>query len=192
MPPPLPSPPFLRWMPFLAQPSQFILAWDRHQVCWLAYPVAWFVSRFQCYIYYLCVCMCACLHVDNNCTFLLFVLLCILLLSCWCIRQCLMCRDHCSLAAGEVCPVQLPCCCCCCCRCIEHVTHAVSSPLLQTVLVVSRSLSMAQCDDVFTQLADNARLFHTSHQQTWVQLCHVKPDVVVVLWCRNCSCSMSC
>jgi len=32
-------PPFL-WR--MAQPSQFILAWDRHQVCWLAYPVAWF------------------------------------------------------------------------------------------------------------------------------------------------------
>jgi len=30
-------------MPFLTQPSQFILAWDRHQICWLAYPVAWFV-----------------------------------------------------------------------------------------------------------------------------------------------------
>jgi len=27
-------------MPFLAQPSQFILAWDRHQICWLAYQVA--------------------------------------------------------------------------------------------------------------------------------------------------------
>jgi len=24
-----------------AEPSQFILAWDRHQVCWLACPVAW-------------------------------------------------------------------------------------------------------------------------------------------------------
>jgi len=35
-------PPFLRWMPFLPQPSQFILAWDKHQICWLAYPVAWF------------------------------------------------------------------------------------------------------------------------------------------------------
>jgi len=33
--------PFLRHMPFLSQPSQFILAWDRHQKCWLAYPVAW-------------------------------------------------------------------------------------------------------------------------------------------------------
>jgi len=34
-------PQFLRWMPFLSQPCQFILAWDRHQVCWIAYPVAW-------------------------------------------------------------------------------------------------------------------------------------------------------
>jgi len=28
---------FLRRMPFLTQPSKFILAWDRHQICWLAY-----------------------------------------------------------------------------------------------------------------------------------------------------------
>jgi len=27
-------------MLFLTQPSQFILAWDRHQICWLACPVA--------------------------------------------------------------------------------------------------------------------------------------------------------
>jgi len=40
--PPLPSPPFLCRMPFLTQPSQFILAWDRHQIYWLSYPVAWF------------------------------------------------------------------------------------------------------------------------------------------------------
>ena len=26
-------------MPFLSQPSHFILAWDRHQICWLAYPM---------------------------------------------------------------------------------------------------------------------------------------------------------
>jgi len=39
--PTLPSPPFLRRMLVLTQPSQFILAWDRHQICWLAYPVAW-------------------------------------------------------------------------------------------------------------------------------------------------------
>ena len=32
-------PPFLCRKPFVPQPSQFILAWDRHQICWLAYPV---------------------------------------------------------------------------------------------------------------------------------------------------------
>jgi len=31
--------PFLRQMPFLPQPSHIILAWHRHQICWLAYPV---------------------------------------------------------------------------------------------------------------------------------------------------------
>jgi len=36
---------FLCWMPFLAQSSQFMLAWDRHQTCWLAYPVAWLLCR---------------------------------------------------------------------------------------------------------------------------------------------------
>jgi len=35
-------PPFLCRMPFLLQPSYFTLAWDRHQICWLACPVAWF------------------------------------------------------------------------------------------------------------------------------------------------------
>jgi len=40
-PPSLPSAPFLCRMPFLTQPSQFILAWNRHQICWLAYLVAW-------------------------------------------------------------------------------------------------------------------------------------------------------
>ena len=40
---PPPSPPlFLRQMPFQPQLSHFILAWNRHQICWLAYPVAWF------------------------------------------------------------------------------------------------------------------------------------------------------
>jgi len=39
----LPSPQFLCQMPFLAQPSQFMLAWDRHQICWLVYPMAWFL-----------------------------------------------------------------------------------------------------------------------------------------------------
>ena len=38
-----PSPPFLYRMPFLIQPSQFIMAWDRHQICWLAYPVAYMI-----------------------------------------------------------------------------------------------------------------------------------------------------
>ena len=45
VPPHLPSSPFLCRMPFLrilTQPSQFILAWDMHQICWLAYPVTWF------------------------------------------------------------------------------------------------------------------------------------------------------
>ena len=41
-------PPFLGQMPFLLQPCQFILAWDRHQICWQAYPVAW-----------LCISMCS-------------------------------------------------------------------------------------------------------------------------------------
>ena len=30
---------FLCQMPFLTQPSHIILAWDRHQICWLAYSV---------------------------------------------------------------------------------------------------------------------------------------------------------
>ena len=34
-------PPFLCRMLFLMQPSQFNLAWDRQQICCLAYPVAW-------------------------------------------------------------------------------------------------------------------------------------------------------
>jgi len=41
--PPPSSPPFLCQTPFLPQPSHFILAWDRYQICWLAYPVAWFI-----------------------------------------------------------------------------------------------------------------------------------------------------
>jgi len=28
-------------MPFLLQPSPFILASDRHQICWIAYLEAW-------------------------------------------------------------------------------------------------------------------------------------------------------
>jgi len=34
-------PPFLLQMLFLPQPSQFILAWDRHQVCWLFMNFWW-------------------------------------------------------------------------------------------------------------------------------------------------------
>ena len=37
-------PPFLYRLPFLQQPSHFILHWDRHQMCWLAYPVAWLTT----------------------------------------------------------------------------------------------------------------------------------------------------
>ena len=43
-PPPL-FPPFLCQIPFLLQSSHFILPWDRHQICWLPYPSAWFPSR---------------------------------------------------------------------------------------------------------------------------------------------------
>jgi len=35
-----PSSSLLCQMPFLPQPSHFIPAWDRHQICWLAYSVA--------------------------------------------------------------------------------------------------------------------------------------------------------
>jgi len=35
------TPAFLCQMSFLPQPSHFILAWDSHQIYWLAYPVAW-------------------------------------------------------------------------------------------------------------------------------------------------------
>jgi len=42
-----PSTPFLCQMPFLAQPSQFIQAWDRHQICCLAYPVAWLLVSYK-------------------------------------------------------------------------------------------------------------------------------------------------
>jgi len=40
-------PPFLCQMPFLTLPSQFFLAWDRHQICWLAYQVAWFLTLYN-------------------------------------------------------------------------------------------------------------------------------------------------
>ena len=36
------NPLFLCWMPFLPQAAQFILSWDRRQICLLAYPMAWF------------------------------------------------------------------------------------------------------------------------------------------------------
>jgi len=39
-------PPFLCRMPLLPQPSHFILAWDRHQICWHTYPVVW-LSLFK-------------------------------------------------------------------------------------------------------------------------------------------------
>jgi len=42
--PPPSSLPFLCGMPFLPQPSQFILVWDRQQICWLAYTVAWSIK----------------------------------------------------------------------------------------------------------------------------------------------------
>jgi len=45
--PPPTFPHFLRQMPFLLQCSQFNLACDRHQICWLAYPVAWFINHNQ-------------------------------------------------------------------------------------------------------------------------------------------------
>jgi len=36
----LPHLPVFTPVPFLSRPSQFILAWVTHQICWLAYPVA--------------------------------------------------------------------------------------------------------------------------------------------------------
>ena len=48
-------PPFSRRMPFLLQPSQFILARDRHQICWLAYPVAWLWENIKQNIIWLCL-----------------------------------------------------------------------------------------------------------------------------------------
>ena len=39
--PPPSSRPFSFRMPFLSQPSQFLLAWDRHQICSLAYPMTY-------------------------------------------------------------------------------------------------------------------------------------------------------
>jgi len=47
--PPPSSPHFLCRMPFLPQPSHFILAWDSHEICWIAYPVVWL--KFTKYTY---------------------------------------------------------------------------------------------------------------------------------------------
>jgi len=56
--------PVLHRMPFLPQPSQFILAWDRHQICWIAYLEAWCRCNKQCssciadYVKYLNLAVC--------------------------------------------------------------------------------------------------------------------------------------
>ena len=47
--------PFSLEMPFLLQPSKFILAWDKHQICWLAYPVAWLWENIKQNIIWLCL-----------------------------------------------------------------------------------------------------------------------------------------
>jgi len=49
---------------------------------------------------------------------------------------------------------------------VDHVTHRTSNPVLQTALIASRSLTTDQRDDIFTQLTDNARLFHVTDEQT--------------------------
>jgi len=41
-------PPFLCRMPFLPQPSHFILAYDRHQICWLTLPSGVVVTLVYC------------------------------------------------------------------------------------------------------------------------------------------------
>ena len=38
-------PPFLCQTPFLVQPSHFILAWERHQICGFVYPMVWRMLR---------------------------------------------------------------------------------------------------------------------------------------------------
>jgi len=45
-------PPVLCRMPFLPQPSQFILAWDRHQICWIAYSTLNYEAKMRnrCYV----------------------------------------------------------------------------------------------------------------------------------------------
>ena len=49
---------------------------------------------------------------------------------------------------------------------VEHVGHVTSNPVLQTVLVASKSLTTDQRDAIFTQLADNTRLFCFPDDQT--------------------------
>jgi len=39
---PPPTSPFLNRIPGAI--PHLILAWDRHQICWLAYPVAWLIN----------------------------------------------------------------------------------------------------------------------------------------------------
>jgi len=46
-PPPPKSPSFLHRMPFLPQPSQFFLAWDRQRFILACIPVAWAVDQKQ-------------------------------------------------------------------------------------------------------------------------------------------------
>jgi len=46
MPPPPPSTNFTLDA-LLPQPSQFILAWDRHKICWIAHLEAWLTSYIQ-------------------------------------------------------------------------------------------------------------------------------------------------
>jgi len=43
------NPPSLRQLPFLPQPSQFILAWDKHRnmLDCIQYPVAWFSQQYS-------------------------------------------------------------------------------------------------------------------------------------------------
>ena len=60
-------PPVLRGMPFLPQPSQFILAWDRYQTCWIAYLEAWFIPKQNAYncnhtVYMKLICW----HIDTS------------------------------------------------------------------------------------------------------------------------------
>ena len=59
-------------------------------------------------------------------------------------------------------------CFCCLYDAVDHVTHSTSNPVLQTILVASQSLNTAHRDVIFTQLANNAQLFHTADDQTWV------------------------